>query len=53
MSHSTGGTSAGSDAADRPTSPALIVLAWLVVAIPLLYGLWQTLVKAGQLLGGS
>jgi hypothetical protein len=39
-------------AADTPTSPLLVVLAWLVVAIPLAYGLWQTLVKAGQLLGG-
>ena len=35
-----------------PTSPVLVVLAWLIVAIPLAYGLWQTLVKAGQLLGG-
>ncbi len=37
---------------DQPTSPVLVALAWLLVAIPLLYGLWQTLVKAGQLLGG-
>ena len=35
-----------------PTSPLLVVLAWLIVLIPLAYGLWQTLVKAGQLLGG-
>ena len=35
-----------------PTSPLLVVLAWLIVAIPLAYGLWQTLVKAGQLLSG-
>lgn len=40
-----------SEAADKPTSPLLIVLAWLIVAIPLAYGLWQTLVKAVQLLG--
>jgi hypothetical protein len=39
-------------AADRPTPAYLVALAWLLVAIPLLYGLWQTLVKAGQLLGG-
>jgi hypothetical protein len=41
-----------SHAADRPTSPLVVALAWLVVAIPLAYGLWQTLVKAFQLLGG-
>ena len=35
-----------------PTSPLLVALAWLLVVIPLVYGLWQTLVKAGQLLGG-
>ncbi len=29
----------------------LVVLAWLIVGIPLAYGLWQTLVKAFQLLG--
>jgi len=38
-------------AADRPTSPILVGLAWLIVAIPLAYGLWQTLLKAAQLLG--
>ena len=38
---------------DTSTSPAaLIALAWLIVLIPLAYGLWQTLVKAAQLLGG-
>ena len=36
---------------DRPTSALVIALAWLIVLIPLAYGLWQTLVKAGQLLG--
>jgi hypothetical protein len=40
-----------SEAASKPTSLLLIVLAWLIVAIPLAYGLWQTLVKAFQLLG--
>jgi hypothetical protein len=39
-------------AADQPTALLLVVLAWLIVAVPLAYGLWQTLVKAGQLLGG-
>ena len=37
---------------DRSSSALLIALAWLIVVIPLAYGLWQTLVKAGQLLGG-
>ena len=42
---------AGSDAESRPTSLLLVVLAWLIVGIPLTYGLWQTLVTASQLLG--
>ena len=45
-SHST------SNADDTPTSPALVALAWLVVAVPLAYGLWQTLVKASALFTG-
>lgn len=40
------------DDSDTPTPTMWIALAWLLVAIPLLYGLWQTLIKAGQLLGG-
>ncbi|MET0997895.1 MAG: hypothetical protein ABWX73_04180 [Marmoricola sp.] len=43
--------STGTDADTRPTSVLLVVLAWLIVGIPLAYGLWQTLVKAFQLLG--
>ncbi len=34
------------------SSPVLIGLAWLIVLVPLAYGLWQTLVKAAQLLTG-
>lgn len=34
------------------TSPALVTLAWALVAIPLAYGLWQTLVKASALFTG-
>ena len=34
------------------TSPLLIALAWLLVGIPLAYGLWQTLVKASALFTG-
>jgi hypothetical protein len=46
-------TNRGTDPAQTdPTSLLLVALAWLIVAIPLAYGLWQTLVKAGQLLGG-
>jgi hypothetical protein len=34
------------------TSPALVTLAWLLVGVPLAYGLWQTLVKASALFTG-
>lgn len=30
-------------------SPALIGLCWLVVALPLAWGIWETLVKVAQL----
>jgi hypothetical protein len=43
--------SATNDADAKPTSALLVVLAWLIVGVPLAYGLWQTLVKAFQLLG--
>lgn len=33
------------------TSPLVVAAAWALVGVPLLYGLWQTLVKASQLLG--
>lgn len=39
-------------AASAPSSPILIVLAWLLVGLPLAYGLWQTLVKASALFNG-
>ena len=35
------------------SSPLMIALAWLLVGIPLAYGLWQTLLKAYQLLSGG
>jgi hypothetical protein len=35
-----------------PTSPVLIALAWLLVGIPLAYGLWQTVVRASALFTG-
>lgn len=34
------------------TNPLLIVLAWLMVGLPLAYGLWQTLVRASALFTG-
>lgn len=37
----------------QPSSPLTIALAWLIVVIPLSYGLWQTIVKAGLLLSGG
>ncbi len=35
-----------------PTSPILVALAWLLVGVPLAYGLWQTLVRASALFTG-
>jgi len=35
--------------APRPTPPVLIALAWLFVGAPLLWGVLQTLKKAGAL----
>ena len=40
------------DTTTTTTSPALVTLAWLLVGIPLAYGLWQTLVKASALFTG-
>lgn len=37
---------------DTPSPAVLVALAWLIVAVPLAYGLYETLVKAFQLLGG-
>lgn len=31
------------------TSPLMVVLAWALVAMPLLYGLWQAVIKASKL----
>ena len=38
---------------EQPSSRLTIALAWLIVVIPLSYGLWQTIVKAGLLLSGG
>jgi len=40
------------EAADRPTSNLLVALAWLLVGVPLAYGLYETVIDAMQLLGG-
>ncbi len=37
---------------DAHTSPVLVALAWLLVGIPLLYGLWQTVDRASALFTG-
>ena len=39
------------EAADRPTSALLVALAWLLVGVPLAYGLYETLLEALKLLG--
>lgn len=44
-------TPPGSDT-PTTTSPALVAVVWLLVGVPLLYGLWQTLVKASALFTG-
>jgi len=40
------------DETTTTTSPFLVTLAWLLVGVPLAYGLWQTLVKASALFNG-
>lgn len=39
-------------AGSAPTPTALVVLAWLLVLLPLAYGLWQTIDKATALFSG-
>ena len=41
-----------SSSAQTTTSPLVIALAWLLVGVPLAYGLWQTLVRASALFSG-
>ncbi|WP_420594842.1 MFS transporter small subunit [Deinococcus sp.] len=36
---------------DQPVSPALIYFAWLLVGVPLAWGVYQTLIKVVQLFG--
>jgi hypothetical protein len=33
----------------RGNNPAVVVLAWLLVSVPLLWGVWQTIKKAAVL----
>ena len=41
-----------STADQTTTSPFFVTLAWLLVGVPLAYGLWQTLVRASALFSG-
>jgi hypothetical protein len=34
------------------TNPALLAVSWLVVGVPLVYGVYQTLLKAAKLFTG-
>lgn len=43
--------SASSSPSGATTSPLAVAGAWTLVGVPLAYGLWQTLIKAAQLLG--
>ena len=51
MSSSKVQTSSTTTTAPSTSVAARLVIAWTVVGVPLAYGLWQTLVKAFQLLG--
>ena len=52
-SHAHRSTYDGSGAGPEAATPVVAVLgAWLVVATPLAYGLWQTLAKAAKLFTG-
>lgn len=43
----------GAEPAGSPeSSRGRLVLSWLVVGVPLAYGVWQTLVKASKLFTG-
>lgn len=37
------------DTVDRQTSPALIWIAWVIVGLPLAWGVYETVVKASAL----
>jgi len=52
MSTENTGESGNTEAAERPTPTMLVVLAWLLVGVPLAYGLYETLLEAMKLLGG-
>jgi len=42
----------GAHDASETTPPLLVGAAWLLVGVPLAYGLWQTLVRASALFTG-
>ncbi|HWL87914.1 MAG TPA: hypothetical protein VNO21_19050 [Polyangiaceae bacterium] len=37
---------------EAPTSTARLVVAWVIVGIPLLYGVYETLLRAAKLFTG-
>lgn len=43
---------AGGTGAPASGNPLLLAFSWLVVGVPLVYGVWQTLVKAAKLFTG-
>ena len=45
-------SSASTDQPTTHTPIGLIVFAWVLVSIPLLYGLYQTVTRAAALFGG-
>ena len=50
--HAADTSAAHAEGDETPTSPLMIALAWAIVVVPLLYGLWQTVIKSIQLLTG-
>ncbi len=39
----------GSEAGSQPPRLAVVLVAWLLVSVPLLWGVWQTIKKASAL----
>ena len=42
----------GTDQTRSSTPAGVVAVAWLVVGVPLAYGVWQTLLKAAKLFTG-
>ena len=52
MSSTASRSTGGSTPSTTSSSPAVLVGSWLVVGLPLAYGIYQTLVKASKLFTG-